>query len=129
MLTVSQSAKLLKVTSSRVRALISAGTLPARKVGNAWLLQEEDVLQRLESRPKSGRPKAGEHRLLDYQAGDDPYADFSEFYRQAKELYSLYPSGLQMMKMESPEERRFAVAVADFFCQQKQRELVSKGVF
>ncbi len=45
MLSVSQSADILKITPSRVRALIKNGSLHASKAGRIWLLEEKDVLQ------------------------------------------------------------------------------------
>ena len=51
MLSVAESASLLGVSPSRVRALIAEGALPAEKIGRSWVLREEDVLQRAANRP------------------------------------------------------------------------------
>lgn len=53
MLSVTESAAILDISPSRVRALIAQGQLPAQKVGNAWILKEEDVMQRITERPKN----------------------------------------------------------------------------
>lgn len=50
MLSVVESAEILQVTPTRVRALIAQGALPAQKVGRTWTLREEDVMQRAEPR-------------------------------------------------------------------------------
>ena len=57
MLSVAESAAILKVSPARVRALIAKGALPAEKAGRAWLLREEDVMQRLSQHAKAG-PRA-----------------------------------------------------------------------
>ena len=54
-LSVADSAAILRVSPSQVRALVSEGALPARRVGHAWILKEEDVLRRAASRPAPGR--------------------------------------------------------------------------
>ena len=46
MLSVVESAEILQVTPTRVRALIAQGALPAQKVGRTWTLREEDVMFR-----------------------------------------------------------------------------------
>lgn len=55
MLSVVESAEILQVTPTRVRALIAQGALPAQKVGHTWTLREEDVMQRAATRPSAGR--------------------------------------------------------------------------
>ena len=54
MLSVVESAEILQVTPTRVRALIAQGALPAQKVGRTWTLREEDVMQRAATRPSAG---------------------------------------------------------------------------
>ena len=58
MLSVVESAERLGVSPARVRALIKAGQLPACKSGRAWVLREEDVLERVAVHPRAGRPSA-----------------------------------------------------------------------
>lgn len=51
-----EAARRAKLTPGRIRHFISDGLLPARKVGDTWLIQERD-LAKLDRRPKVGRPK------------------------------------------------------------------------
>ena len=53
-LTTNEAADRLGVVASRVRAMIQAGRLPAKKYGRDWLIEEED-LKLVEDR-KPGRP-------------------------------------------------------------------------
>lgn len=54
MLTTTEAADLMGITPRRVRALISAGRLPAKKVGRDWQIRRSDA-RTLERRP--GRPR------------------------------------------------------------------------
>jgi excisionase family DNA binding protein len=56
-LTTTQAAARLGVSQARIRQLIEAGRLPARKAGRDWLI-EEGFLQRVAVR-KPGRPRKG----------------------------------------------------------------------
>ena len=47
--------ELLGVNDSRIRQLILAGRLPARKIGRDWLIKERD-LKKVENR-RVGRPR------------------------------------------------------------------------
>ena len=54
MISTNEAAKELGVTSIRVRALISAGRLPAQKIGRDWIIHSSDLdLVRVR---KPGRP-------------------------------------------------------------------------
>jgi excisionase family DNA binding protein len=53
-LTVSEAAAKLGISGQRVRQLISAGSLPARRSSAGWLIKADDVLAR--DRRKRGRP-------------------------------------------------------------------------
>ena len=55
-LTAAEAADMLGVTPGRVRALISSGTLPARRIGNSWALPRGPVLARTYRTVKAGRP-------------------------------------------------------------------------
>lgn len=130
MLSVSQSAEILGVTPARVRALIKSGTLTARKNGREWILCEEDVLQRAASRPRSGRPSA-----MAATPASAPH-DFGKeamqaqrIYRECLQLFQQYPSDAMIEQSESYQEASFYMAVADFFLQQRQAELVAAGVY
>lgn len=54
MLTTTDAAVRLGVTVRRVQALISAGRLPAERVGRDWLIQERHLARVSERKP--GRP-------------------------------------------------------------------------
>lgn len=131
MLSVSESAALLHVTPARVRALISEGTLPATKVGRAWILQEQDVLQRIANRPSPGRPKhVSKKGTLVANEGDraNTKADLHALFLNSKEAFCVRPDAATLIQAESDEEASFYLAVADFFLQQRQRELIAQGV-
>ena len=128
MITVAQASRLLGVTPSRVRALISSGLISAHKVGKVWMVDEESVLQRVQEKPKGGRPAAGK-ACPNPPAEQFPFEDFHAFYQQAQERFSHYPGVDQMDSFASREECDFAFAVADFFLQCKQRQLVAEGAF
>lgn len=128
MLSVAESASLLGVSPARIRALISEGTLPARKVGRAWVLREEDVLHRKASHPAPGRPKRS---ALPCDSADAASAqpDLHELYLSAKEAFRTRPDTRSIANAESDEKAGFYFAVADYFLQRRQRELVDQGAF
>lgn len=131
MLTVTEAAGQLGVSASRVRALIKAGMLPATKHGRAWMLREEDVLQRLMDRPRSGRPKrqeqAGPKEQARCQSKQSKRAH--EAYELCRELFLHCPSQEMMDQAASQEEVAFYMAASTFFLQQQQAELIAAGVY
>lgn len=136
MLSVSQAAEMLHVSATRVRALIKKGTLPATKVGNSWCLEEKDVLQRTMDRPKAGRPRSGSNEAAGLDDSGISEADLESSVREGHDLYIAckdyfqYRPGMDVIaSAKSAEEASFYMAVADFFLQQKQKELVERGVF
>ncbi len=54
-ITTKQAAKILGINDSRVRQLILAGRLPAKKFGRDWLINEKDLAKVANRKP--GRPK------------------------------------------------------------------------
>ncbi len=54
-LTTEQAGKILGVNGSRVRHLILAGRLPAKKFGTVWMIERKDL--KLVANRKPGRPK------------------------------------------------------------------------
>ena len=56
-LTTKQAAKELGVNDSRVRQLILAGRLPAKKFGEVWMIRKKDLSKVANRKP--GRPKKG----------------------------------------------------------------------
>ncbi len=142
MLSVSQSAMLLGISPARVRKLIANGTLPAQKIGRSWAISEKDVAARLDRRPKVGRPRSAaidgtsssplsESDESDVTFDDGSFVDPPErlLYRACKEAFFFRPDRRLIAQAESNEEASFYYAVADFFLQQKQQELVKAGVF
>jgi excisionase family DNA binding protein len=50
-----RAAEILGVNDSRVRQLILAGRLPARKIGRDWIIREKDLEKVTDRKP--GRPR------------------------------------------------------------------------
>ena len=133
MLSVAESASLLGVSPSRVRALIAEGALPAEKIGRSWVLREEDVLQRAANRPGPGRPAtiatcAGkfEHPEPSLPTSE---IDLHDLYLACKKAFSVRPDAEAIARAESTDESSFYFAVADHFLQQRQCELVRQGAY
>ena len=126
-MTVAQAAETLHVSPSRVRQLISSGVLPAKKIGAAWVLREEDVLDRLSKAPEVGRPKAKSAISLDCE--ELRVDECKELYERCKEAFTSASRFALIETASSSEEASFYMAVADFFLQQKQAELVARGVY
>lgn len=131
MLTVTEAAVQLGVSASRIRALIKAGTLPATKHGHAWMLREEDVLQRLMNRPHSGRPKheepaAGKEQM---RRQNKQSKRAHEAYKLCRELFLHCPSQEMMDQAISQEEATFYMAASTFFLQQQQADLIATGIY
>lgn len=142
MLSVSQSAALLGISPTRVRKLIANGALPAQKIGRSWAISEKDVAARFEKHPRAGRPKsstAGGSSPLPPSEPADPAATSDRassvepperlLYRACKEAFLFRPNQQLIDQAESSEEASFYFAVADFFLQRKQQELIKAGVF
>jgi len=61
MITTKEAAERLGITIRRVQALITAGRLPAQKVGRDWLINPDDLIlveHRTPGYPK-GQPRRG----------------------------------------------------------------------
>ena len=139
MMTSAEAAKTLGVSEARVRALIKSGQLPAKKAGRAWILREEDVMQRLASRPTSGRPRgdatnqkapSGPMRAQSEPSERTPLNHSAhEAYLACRAIFSSLPSASMMQCAESPEEASFYMSMAEFFLRQKQEDLIKRGVF
>ena len=54
LLTTKEAAKILEVSQRRVQALVTAGRLPAVKMGGVYLIKEKDL--KLVANRKPGRP-------------------------------------------------------------------------
>ena len=130
MLSVAESADILGVSNARVRALIADGVLPAVKIGRAWALREEDVMQRLSAHPGSGRPRM-HAETAENGGGDEGTAprDLGCLYRECKEAFRFRPTADEVKSASCREEAAFYMAVADFFLKSRQAELVEAGAY
>ena len=133
MLSVSQSARELGISPARVRALIKSGKLPAVKNGREWVLQEEDILQRLAERPRAGRPSSDrnsmEEEVATRAARSSINSEARAAYDTCRKLFAHMPTAEMMAQARTREEASFYMAATDFFMQQKQMQLVAQGVF
>ncbi|MEG2477072.1 MAG: hypothetical protein RSA81_02630, partial [Gordonibacter sp.] len=59
----------------------------------------------------------------------DSENDLHNLYLACRDAFSQRPDARLLEKTSQPEEASFYVAVADFFLQQKQLELVRQGVY
>lgn len=135
MLSVKEAAAMLDVTPARVRKLIADSEIPALKIGNAWSLEEKDVLDRLSRHPRAGRPRTksndddtAKSRSL-AQGERDRVKRAKRIFRECREVLSVIPDAAMIAAAESAEEAAFYIATSDFFLQQRQHHLVSQGVF
>lgn len=127
MLSVSQSAEILGISSARVRKLVSEGALDGVKIGGFWALQEASVYDRLSKKPGAGRPT----RAIDGAPADKqvPAHNLHSLYLECKQAFQFEPSLQAIEEAKSQEEAGFYMAVADYFLQHKQRELIAQGVY
>lgn len=58
MLTTPQVAEILGVSIRRVQAMITAGRLPAVKVGRDWMIEKSDLKKVKNRNKKGGRPRS-----------------------------------------------------------------------
>ena len=168
MLSVSQSAEILGISTSRVRKLLDDGLLEGQTVGRVWAIREESVYDRLAKKPGAGRPvlmrtpvsldavnamRESSNVLLTSvddvlenpdalptNAGDEPNqsGDSTVGAHSPRALHALFLECKEAFRFEPPlhelssvsrEEAGFYMAVADYFLQQKQRELIERGVY
>ena len=80
--------------------------------------------------PQPGRPQAVRaRRTFRPLQTSKPHAAASELYRACKDHLAACPSAAEIAAIDDPEQAAFRIAVADFFLQRKQSELVRQGVF
>ena len=98
-----------------------------RKIGGSWALQEASVYDRLSKKPGAGRPT----RTIDGAPADKqvPAHDLHSLYLECKQAFQFEPSLQAIEEAKSQEEAGFYMAVADYFLQHKQRELIAQGVY
>ena len=127
MLSVREAAERLGVSQARVRALLKAQKLEGQKIGNTWGVSERSVAERLRGEHRPGRP-AKDHGQEFTRALPD-IDEAHRIYDDAKRVLAGCYNAAFLNHARTPEEQAFWIRVADFFLQQKQRELVEKGVF
>ena len=127
MLSVSQSAEILGISPARVRKLVSEGALDGVKIGGTWALQEASVYDRLSKKPGAGRPA----RTTDGAPADKqvPAHDLHSLYLECNQAFQFEPSLQAIEEAETQEEAGFYMAVAGYFLQHKQRELIARGAY
>lgn len=134
MLTVSEAARILNVSQTRVRQLVNQGVLQAEKAGRSWLLDETSVMSRLSSKPQVGRPSAkgpvNSTALENSGLSAEKEEALHNLYVEGKRLLSeATPNAVFLYALDNQEEASFLMAVSDFFLQQRQMKLVAQGVF
>lgn len=116
MLSVAESAELLHVSPARVRALVAKGTLPAQKIGRVWTLKEEDVMQRVVQKPRSGRPRAQANQPDAVSKSlSQRLARTHEAYRLCKTYLAEEPTEEELALIADEHEIEFRKRVARFF--------------
>lgn len=127
MLTVKEAANILGVTPARVRKMIYDGVLPGEKFGSNWSIPKIAVINRSVAKQQSGRPKKDVSKRVSQTTSQA--AVIGQLYKEVKEGLIPEYSIDALLQLETTEEREFYVTIADFFLQQKQRQLIKEGVF
>lgn len=130
MIGTKEASQMLGVSQARVRELLNAGTLKGTRVGRAWAIDEQSVRYRLANAPAAGRPTAQETERSQKAAA--LAADEAQAHRLYKECEALLAGRYDAAFLQAAatdSERRFYTAVADFFLQERQRQLIESGVF
>ena len=130
MLSVSECAQILGVSTARVRQLIASGSLEATKVGRSWVLPEVAVYDRLLKNPSSGRPSSSSDDLHSERVASfaESRCDLPRLFEECK-AFSFCVSLDVLQSAKTQEEADFYMELSDFFLRQKQRELVKRGVY
>ncbi|MCL2756762.1 MAG: excisionase family DNA-binding protein [Coriobacteriia bacterium] len=127
MQTVEQAAEYLGVSQTRVRKMIYDGVLPAERFGRIWSIPDAAVISRHKSKPGSGRPK--KDSVKDWkQIKGIPYT-VQNLYHECRNSTAYRYEIDSIMNIATPEEKDFYIAIADFFLQQKQKQLINAGVY
>lgn len=131
MLSTKQAAEELGITQTRVRELLNSGALQGEKLGRSWAVFESSVRERRAQAPTAGRPKAGQAKNMQATPSKmkKEIAITRALYEQCKEhLTGCFDIDFLDLA-QSEEERSFYTSVASFFLQQKQREMIERGVY
>jgi len=127
MQTVEQAAEYLGISQTRVRKMIYDGVLPAERFGRIWSIPDAAVIGRRASKPKSGRPKKDSAKDRKLTKGI-PHT-VQNLYHECRNSTAYRYEIDSIMNIPTPEEKDFYIAIADFFLQQKQKELIDAGVY
>ena len=127
MLNVQGAADMLGISGARVRALLKSGALEGWKVGNTWAVSERSVAERMRAGSRPGRPSAKSRQVVK-RSVPDVEAAHRIYDEAARVLTGCYDAAF-LDCARTPEEQAFWIRVADFFLQEKQRDLVREGVF
>lgn len=125
MLTVKESAERLGVTPERVRNMIYDGVLPAEKFGSNWAIPEEAIKNRLEAKPRRGRPRKSSTKE-EVQYFVIPFEH--HLYEECEKTFSQGYDAKTILAAEDEAEKAFYIVLWDFFLQQRQRKLIEEGV-
>ena len=131
MLSVSECAQILGVSTARVRQLIASGSLEATKVGRSWVLPEAAVYDRLLKNPSSGRPSSSSADVHSERVASsaESRCDLPRLFEECKKAFSFCVPLDVLQSAKTQEEADFYIELSDFFLRQKQRELVKRGAF
>ena len=129
MLSVSECAQILGVSTARVRQLIANGSLEATKVGRSWVLPEAAVYDRLLKSPLSGRPSSVDSPSECVASSAESRCNLPQLFEECKKAFSFCVPLDVLQSANTQEEADFYMALSDFFLRQKQRELVKRGVY
>ena len=125
MLSVSEAAKELNISATRVRKMIADGVLLADKVGNAWAIPESEVTNRLLEARKAGRPKEG----LNSSNKRRQCINLHDVYVELKNKDFARPDAQTIAMMKDKDEVGFMLCICDYFLNLKQREEIEAGVY
>lgn len=123
----------LGISAVRVRELLEDGKLTGNKIGRAWIVDADSVERRRRDPPRAGRPRTtGEAEAPDTRFAGSSDPDLNElrdiYLRCEKYLSGGYDASVYRA-VPDERERRFLAHVTDFFLQEKQHELIARGVF
>lgn len=84
LVSLADASNILGVSSERVRQLVVAGDLPAKRFGNAWAVPMEAVVARLHSSRSGGRPLSAVRAWREIVDGEVDLGRLGRYQRRAK---------------------------------------------
>lgn len=132
LISVADAARMLELDPSRVRALASAGRLPAVKIGDRWVLDRSGIAERARQAPVAGRPlsPANAWALLKIASGGDVewVSDAARSrIRRVLRFEGLGPAVRSRLRRRA-ESRRFMAHPGELSHLLEDRDLVASGV-